>query len=286
MRSVAAPAVRRCRPWLGTFVEITIPDGCDGAAEAGFAAIAHIHRLMSFHEDGSDLAALRRAPAGTIVEVGPETVAVLRISAMLAERSGGLFDVTVGARLAAWGFLPMPCDAHGETLPGTAADIALVDDTHVVCRRPMLIDLGGIAKGFAVDCAVDALRAAGVPRGIVNAGGDLRVFGDRAETVHLRGSDGIITASVEVSDAALASSSNAHLRRQADGREASPHVGRDGAAVLAVDSVTVIARRCVIADAMTKIALADAALAEGMLAELDGALVPHPTSHPRERLAA
>lgn len=278
----AGSPIRRCRPWLGTFVEIAAPAGCESAVEAAFAAIAHVHRRMSFQEETSDLAKLRRAPAGSRVEVGRETVAVLRTAALLSARSGGMFDVTVGADLTRWGFLPRPAGVDVGALRARSTDIELPDDTHVVCHRPMLIDLGGIAKGFAVDRAVETLLAAGVAHGVVNAGGDLRIFGDRPEIVHLRGADGAIEAAIDVRDAALASSSNAHLRRYVEGHEASPHVGRDRAAVLAADAVTVIAGQCIIADAMTKIALADRTLAEAMLTELDGALVARPI----RRLAA
>src|SRR5262249_46727056 len=69
--------VRRCRPWLGTLVEI---EGDAAAVEAGFAAIAEVHTAMSFHAEDSDHACLRRAPVGTVVEVAATTVAVLRLA--------------------------------------------------------------------------------------------------------------------------------------------------------------------------------------------------------------
>jgi thiamine biosynthesis lipoprotein len=275
-------ALRRCRPWLGTFVEIAAPAGMEAEVEAAFAAIARIHRSMSFHEETSDLARLRRAPAGSLVEVDVETVTVLRIAAMLHQRSGGLFDVAIGARLVATGFLPRPSGIALRTMVGTAGDIEIVDDSHVRCHRPLLIDLGGIAKGHAVDRAAAILAAAGAEQAIVNAGGDLCVVGETGQIIDLRDADGGMEGSVEIADAALASSSNRHLRRRHHGSEVAPHLGRDHGAVLAEQAVTVIAGRCIIADAMTKVALADHRLAAEMLAELGGEIVALPS----RRLAA
>ncbi len=265
---------------LGTFVEIAVPAGFESAIDDGFAAVAHVHARMSFHEEASDLAALRRAPAGTAVAVDPHSITVLRIACDLHARSGGLFDVAVGAELVASGLLPQPpCHADGNWI-GTTGDIVIVDDMHAVCARPMLIDLGGIAKGYAVDCAVEALAVAAVPQAVVNAGGDLRVLGDTPETVHLREADGSVIGAIELANGAIASSSSEYAQRRIGQSVASPHLGRNRQPIWADRAVTICADRCVIADAMTKIALADPALAESMLETLGGEIVARPV---RER---
>jgi thiamine biosynthesis lipoprotein len=268
--------IRRCKPLLGTFVEITAPAGHDNAVEAAFCAMAQVHARMSFHDEASDLAALRRASPGRLLKVDTGTVAVLRIAAGLHDRSGGLFDVAVGAGLAAAGFLPIPPGIVLNAMTGTAADIEILDDTHVACHRPILIDLGGIAKGYAVDRAVEVLMAAGVDHAIVNAGGDLRVLGHQPEWIQLREADGSLGDGIEIANAALASSANVLGRRTREGAVATPHIGRNGSSVMATHAVTVVATRCVIADAMTKIALADPGLAAEMLVELDGEIVVRP----------
>lgn len=273
---MAEAMIRRCRPLLGTFVEIAVPDGFESVIAGAFDAIAHVHARMSFHEEGSDLAALRRAPAGTAVAVDPHSVAVLRIACDLHAQSGGLFDVAVGANLVVAGFLPQPADCPIEGRIGTTGDIQLLDDSHVACAQPMLIDLGGIAKGYAVDVATEALAAAGVPHAIVNAGGDLRVLGDRPEPVHLRNADGMVDGLIEIADAAVASSSNRHMRRQTGRGMVSPHLGRARLPLLSDHAVTIIAETCVIADAMTKIAMADPQLADAMLATWGGEIIMHP----------
>jgi FAD:protein FMN transferase len=273
---VADDLVRRARPLLGTLVEIALP--CEAAivAEAGFAAIARVHALMSFHEAGSDVSRINAAQAGTRVRVDTQTIAVLRAAETLNRGSGGIFDITIGRGLVRDGFLPK---LEGEALAvfdGTARDIEIVDDHHIRCHRRVLIDLGGIAKGYAVDQAVAALIEAGVSYGIVNAGGDLRVFGAAAQTVHIRDGSGALIASLALEDAALASSANLVGRWRVRGETRTPHIGPDGKPVLINHSISVMAATCMIADAMTKVAMTDPDLADRMLADHQGCVIRFP----------
>ncbi|MCB2057146.1 MAG: FAD:protein FMN transferase [Novosphingobium sp.] len=261
---------------LGTFVEITVPQGYEQAAEQAFAAIAHVHRRMSFHDSDSDLARLREAPPGTTLEVDEETVAVLRTAVALYRDTGGLFDVGVGRSLVRSGFLPRERIARLDGYCGTSGDIEIVDDRHVRTHRGMLIDLGGIAKGYAVDRAVEVLTERGVGEALVNAGGDLRAFGARAWPVGLRDAHGKVRFMVPARNCAVASSSNLDNRRRVRGREESPHVGRGGKSVLADHRVTVIAPTCIIADALTKVALADHDLAERVALNFGARLLDAP----------
>ncbi|MBO9579602.1 MAG: FAD:protein FMN transferase [Sphingobium sp.] len=258
--------ITRCQPLLGTFVEITAPAEAGAAISAAFAVIRHVHARMSFHEDTSDLALIRRADPGEVIEVDRETVAVLRVANALHEATDGLFDVTMGRELVRAGFLPRMDVAHLARFSGNTGDLDIVDDTHLRCRRPLLVDLGGIAKGHAVDRSVETLVGAGVAHGVVNAGGDLRLFGDQDWPVHLRDAEGRMGAPRLMSDCAVASSANLLNRRRHRGQDVSPHFDRDRRPVLSDHAVTVVADRCVIADAMTKVALADVALANRILA--------------------
>jgi FAD:protein FMN transferase len=270
LSSLPDKLVTRCQPWLGTFVEISVAEADMGAVEAAFRAIAHIHACMSFHSTDSDLARLRSAQPGETVAVDEETVAVLRMAVALFEATDGLFDVAVGRALVRSRFLPREGIAHLSRYTGTTADIGIIDDRHVRCRKRLLIDLGGIAKGHAVDRAVAALQAAGVRAGLVNAGGDLRAFGDRDWQVQLRDADDVVRHSLALRDCAMASSANLHDRRRVQGVPHSPHIGRDGAPALVDYRITVLAERCVIADAMTKVAMVDADFADRILATHNG----------------
>jgi len=113
----------------------------------------------------------------------------------------------------------------------------------------MALDLGGIAKGYAVDHAVARLRASGAAAGLVNAGGDLRVFGQRAWIpIRIRHSadPAMAAALFEVQDAAVATSGD-YFRREGlfdpRSRRARAYGG----------SITVVAPSCTLADALTKI---------------------------------
>lgn len=257
--------ITRCRPLLGTLVEISVPDGHDAAIAPAFDAIAHVHARMSFHEPTSDLAKLRATQSGQTVEIDRETVVVLRVAVALYEATGGLFDVTIGRQLVASRFLPKEGLGHLGQFNGTGADISVVDDTNVRIDRRVLIDLGGIAKGHAVDRAVETLIAQGVPMGLVNAGGDLRAFGDQDWPVQLRDADDVVRFMVPARNCAIASSANLLDRRRHRGSLHGPHIGLHRKPVLTDERVTVVAEWCVIADAMTKVAMVDRALADDIL---------------------
>jgi FAD:protein FMN transferase len=257
--------IRRAQPWFGTIVEIAVPSGHESAIEAGFAAIRHVHACMSYHDAASDLEKLRSAAIGSSVAVDPETVHVLRLAATLHGETGGLFDVTVARHLVTAGFLPARGAQKPNALIGSAADIEIIDNTHVACHAPLLIDLGGIAKGHGVDLAVAALIEAGCSHGIVNAGGDLRVFGDEPQAIWLHRADGKLAEPITVTNVAVATSSNCHTRARIKGQVMTPHIGRDRAPVIADHAVTIIAPTCSIADALTKVALADPGLAAQLL---------------------
>ena len=101
---------------------------------------------------------LNRRAARTAVRVHPWTYAVLEEAQRVAEASNGVFDITVAALLVRRGLLPA---ARGRPVPHRSAsfrDIRLLSGSRVRFLRPLLLDLGGIAKGFAVDRAIDCLR--------------------------------------------------------------------------------------------------------------------------------
>jgi thiamine biosynthesis lipoprotein len=240
--------VQRARPMLGTLVQMRVEGFSEGAAlraiESAFAEVAAVHRCMSFHESDSDLSHLHRTSAGTLVQVDARTHAVLACALDVAAVSAGLFDPTIAAQQVARGWLPRPDSAFSPDPRANWRDIELLDQDCVRLHRPLWIDLGGIAKGYAVDRAVEILVQAGATQGCVNAGGDLRVFGPRAERIHLRSAAGYLPA-LELCDAAVAGSTGA------------AHVhGRTRAAAHAGASVGVVAPTCMIADALTKVVLA------------------------------
>ena len=266
------PELRRARPLLGTLVEICAAGGSslqqlNQAVDQAFAAIERVHALMSFHAPDSEVSRLNREAHRRALRVGPRTFAVLQAAQTLARLSGGAFDISVAARLQAWGLLP---PSPGAVDDGASwRDLELLDASRVRFRRRLKIDLGGIAKGYAVDCAVAVLRDAGLSAGLVNAGGDLRVFGAGARNLALRDPRLPLLAGrrIRLADEALATSAGYFSRRHAARGEVSALLNpATGEAFLGSASVSVIAPQCMLADALTKIVLfAPAATAEAVL---------------------
>lgn len=189
-RSAKAESLRRARPLLGTLVEIRVegsaPVTLQEALQAAFEEIEACQRCMSVHSEESDLARIRKADRGERLTLDLRTAAVLSRAAHWHAVSGGVFDVACAVPLAAHGFLPPEAgmQAAAQTLPWTAC-LEWMDVHSVRMHAPVHLDLGGIAKGYAVDRACEVLMRCGVEAGCVNAGGDLRVFG-RTELIHLR----------------------------------------------------------------------------------------------------
>jgi thiamine biosynthesis lipoprotein len=273
MTSCSKSEVRRCRPLLGTFVEITACGAglalMERAVGDAFGTIEAVQRLMSVHDEGSELSQLNRRAHLEAVPVSAPTFAVLQRALTLAHESEGAFDFTMGATLARWAMRPRELCRRTS---GTWRDVELRPDNCVRFGRPLAVDLGGIAKGFAVDCAIAVLRECNVPSGLVNAGGDLRVFGDETVPVHLRhpGAPRRLVRSVELHDAALATSSPCFTRRRWRGRLVSHLVRQDRRSAITRDiSVSVRARECWAADALTKVVLNAPPCAERLLAQYD-----------------
>ncbi len=280
MRSSSNIEVRRCRPLLGTLVEIACqgsPDDIDRAC----VVIEKVHRLMSFHDSTSDVARMNREASHESVKVHPWTWSVLRSAQEFSRKSDGVFDITMAQQLVKWNYLPRPnTGLYGD---GSWRDIVLEDHCNVRFRRPVIVDLGGIAKGFAVDRAVGALKNNGVTAGIVNAGGDLRTFGQAAQIIHVRhpAEPTRIAGAVRLRERAMATSGIYFTRRKHRGKYVGPLLdGQTGRCARELISVSVAAPECVTADALTKIVFAmreDAAdllaqyRADALLLERDGA---------------
>lgn len=196
--------LRRMRPLLGTYVEVAASgDQAERGIHAAFDSLAASHAKWSFHDPGSELSQLNAQP-GHWVPLSASTLRLLRLARGMTAASGGRFNCTVGGTLVRRGQLP----DHG-SVPllecGDASDIELAAGAARL-RRPVRVTLDGIAKGYAVDLAVQALRRAGVSSGWVNAGGDLRVFGDADLPVQRREASGRMTPLGHVRNAALATS--------------------------------------------------------------------------------
>jgi thiamine biosynthesis lipoprotein len=266
--------IRRAQPWLGTLVDITVEGtSSQDVVTAAFAGIARLHRLMSFHDVASDISRINRAAPGEVVDVDAATWHVLRLAREVTDLSGGAFDIACAPYLVDRRMLPAP-EGDRPSARASAGVFALEDGYRVRKLAPGWIDVGGIAKGYAVDAAVASLEAAGVPGGCVNAGGDLRAFGTMRVPVAVRApaAPGRAARHIMLCGEALATSASYFSRReQASGPVSALLDARDGRPLVAASSASVRAARCAVADALTKVVLATGDCAHPALAAFGAA---------------
>ena len=262
---------RRARPWLGTIVEIRAAGrgrATSRAMDTAFRAVAQIHQQMSFHDPGSELSRLNCSAHERAVKVSPDLWLVLREALRLSRLSDGAFDPTVGARLVRWGLVPAPQKTIPKAGHANWRHIRLLPGRRVRFDRPLWVDLGGIAKGHAVDLAIDTLRRHGIRAGLVNAGGDLRVFGAVTERVHVRHPDQpfLTIPLADLSDAAIATSGGYFSEHRRGGRLVNALVNPlSQSPCPSRRSVSVQAPTCLMADALTKVVLIRGAAAANIL---------------------
>ncbi|HCX15222.1 MAG TPA: FAD:protein FMN transferase [Rhodospirillaceae bacterium] len=273
--------VERARPLLGTVVKISIqglPEAeANSAINNGFAVISKVHGLMSFHEGASELSQLNRSGYKKSIEVHPYTFDVLRRTVDLAADTHGVFDPTIAGHLVEWGLLPSPEISEEIDPKASWRDIELLEGNRVQFNRPLLIDLGGIAKGYAVDRAIESLCADEEVQCCVNAGGDLRVQGPYLERIRLNVQPSSQKIPVlEIENGSVASSGGHGLGRRIDGKATGLHLdGSSRNAVGAHSFVSVLADECVTADALTKVVLAKCAKADPILRSRGAAAYLH-----------
>lgn len=243
--------VRRMRPLLGTFVEV----GARGpqaqlAADEALRVLARAHALWSIQDPASELSRLS-AGAGQVVPLSASTVRLLRAAKAMMSLSGGTFDFTVGGLLTESGRVP-PAEG-GPYLPRGQADDVAIGPGWARLSRPLRLVLDGMAKGFAVDCAIGAMRRVGAHAAWINAGGDLRAQGDVSLPVHRRELNGDLSPLGHLHNAAMASSGVYPASGERDERWPGLIFAPDGMTP-EVGVWTVLARSAWRADALTKVA--------------------------------
>jgi thiamine biosynthesis lipoprotein len=243
-------------------VDITVEHAdqelADEAIDAAFLEIASVQKLMSFHDPASEVSHLNRRAFQQDILVSPHTFQVLERAQEIYKMSGGVFDITAS-------------NARTHQYSGNSDDVLLMPGRRVRFLRPLHIDLGGIAKGFAVDQAIEVLQAKGILNGLVNAGGDMRCFGEQERSVWVRHprNPGTLMPLPSLKNAALATSANSYPRRFIRQISASGHVhGRTRRNMRRLFSVSVRASSCLLADALTKVVLALGESAEPVLNKL------------------
>lgn len=172
---------------MGTVFTITIyaadEASAKAASEAAFARVLALNDMMTDYDRDSELMRLCRAPAGQPVAVSKDLFFVISRAQKLAEKTGGKFDITLGPYIRLWRRarrqreLPLPeyLQAAGKVVGYQNLKLDARKQTVALLKPDMVLDLGGIAKGFAADEARKVLNARGLKHVMVAASGDLSI---------------------------------------------------------------------------------------------------------------
>src|SRR4030095_2739960 len=175
------------QPHMGTVARIVVYarnyDAAAASTRAAFERIRELDGILSDYQSESELNRLSHQSGGPPVKVGPDLFRVLSVAQNLAVRSDGAFDVTVGPVLRLWRRA-----RRQRALPEAGRLAAALDltgfrwltldqkqQTAQLAKPGMLLDVGGIAKGFAADEALKTLKRAGIEQALVALGGDIAV---------------------------------------------------------------------------------------------------------------
>ncbi len=176
---------------MGTLAEITVvtkdKESAYGAIDFAFAEIKRIEQLMSRYDPESALSRLNQRAGEEFVETDKELLYLITKSIRLSKLSKGAFDVTVAPLIEAYGFdktiegnfvLPSR-EEIGRGLNLVGSDKIIIDENNRVrfSLSGMKLDIGGIAKGYAVDRAIEILKQRGIDKALVNLGGNIFALG-------------------------------------------------------------------------------------------------------------
>jgi thiamine biosynthesis lipoprotein len=168
-----------------------LADTALAAAHSAVAtALADVVGLMSHYDPASEVSRLNRHPIGEPFAVSPTTLQVFEVAKAVRSASGGAFDVALGQAVDEWGFGPSErprrvlSAAELQALQRLQRDGELALDARAATltrRAPVLANLSGIAKGYGVDRAAQALDALGVRDYLIEVGGEIRSQGRNGE---------------------------------------------------------------------------------------------------------
>jgi thiamine biosynthesis lipoprotein len=246
------------------------PNSAEDAAAAAFQRIKRLNDIMTDYDSDSELSRLSQTSGQKqAVPVSPDLWVVLNRAQELAQRSEGAFDVTVGPYVNLWRFarsqgkLPDPGRLAKARLAVGYTKMQLDPEHHAVklLAPNMRLDLGGIAKGYAVDQALRVLSGLGLTNALVSGGGDMAVSGPppgqegwRIELPPLDASNAPPARFVVLSQAGISTSGDLFQRLEINGIRYSHIVDpRTGVGLTDHSLVTVIAPDDFTADGLTKV---------------------------------
>jgi FAD:protein FMN transferase len=268
-RRAGGALVRRTLPVMGTVAELVVQHGDERAAhaaiDAAMAELQWVERTMTRFSDASDVGRANLGAARGPVAVSGATASVVAEALRWAEGTGGAYDPAVGRSVRLWDVTHRhepPPPAALRPLAGRHLHRAVEVGVHrggpvlLYHEADVSVDLGAIAKGYAVDRAVAALRDRGIRHAVVDVGGDLYALGTNAAGDPWRigvqdpGDARGVIATLEIADAAVATSGTYAQYFRWRGRRYHHLMDPETAAprATAVQSLTIRADTCMHAD--------------------------------------
>ncbi len=247
---------------MGTVVEITLREDAPEAASAAFDEIARLEAIFTTYRKDSELSRINAA-APEPVRVSPEVAEAVELAFRVCELTDGAFDPTVGPLVRLWNFSEGGRVPRKEELEQALAfvgchNIRLDKDAMTVAlsRKGVSLDLGGIAKGYIVDKALEVLKERGIEWAIINAGGDVTFYSvDPSERFrvgirHPDRADGLL-GTILVGSGSVATSGDYERYFIKDGVRYH-HIldPRTGMPARGLRSVTVVSKEAYLADAL------------------------------------
>ena len=216
---------RKSKVLMDTLITISVVSGSGDKAEKAidkaFGEIEKLDRLLNFFSDSSEVSEINRNAGLKAVAVSPETFEVIEKAIYASGKTNGAFDVTTGSVTTLWDF-------HKQIKPEDKQikeRLTLVNYKNIILNKKassvylkksrMLIDPGGIAKGYAADKAVEALKGKGIKSGLVSISGDIKAFGLKPDSkpwkIGIRNprtenKEDEIMATIEMTDMAISTS--------------------------------------------------------------------------------
>jgi len=178
--------IKRTKILLGTVVEIQVRDADEQKAEdaitKAFAEVKRIDDLFTTYNEASPVWKINNS-ADTIINIDSEIYNLIVLCDSITKLSNGSFDVSLDNLTKVWGFytdnpqLPTKAEIDSALLNSGWQNIILLGENKIIKKGKVGLNFGAIAKGYAVDKAIDVLKKQGIKEALVNAGGEISVIG-------------------------------------------------------------------------------------------------------------
>ena len=254
---------------LGSSIELSLTGDLDETelrdiSVKGFEQMSRIEKIMSFHDEASELSMINRMAHESTVEISPEMSDVLDLGLRLSTLSDGYYDLTIGACLVENELLPKIFE--GDRSQSTWRDLVL-EGRKLTFNQPAAIDLGGMIKGYLVDVVANALGETVDYSVSLDGHQRMRPWAQRNAGIRVPDPDYFISLECPMQESAVATSAPCFH----DGTNPifCPYSCEP---VRASHSVSVFAESCVLADALTKVAFL-APLAKEIMREMNAVAI-------------